>query len=38
MSEASFVAVDWGTTNFRIWVVDKDAKFVSCTKNFGSFK
>ena len=25
MSEAAYVAVDWGTSSFRLWLVDRDA-------------
>lgn len=31
MSKASFVAVDWGTTSFRLWVMDKDANILATT-------
>ncbi len=29
MSKASFVAVDWGTTSFRLWVMDEDANILA---------
>lgn len=31
MSHASFVAVDWGTTSFRLWVMDTDANILAMT-------
>jgi 2-dehydro-3-deoxygalactonokinase len=31
MSQASFVAVDWGTTSFRLWVMDADANILATT-------
>lgn len=31
MSQASFVAVDWGTTSFRLWVIDADANILATT-------
>ena len=27
----SFVAVDWGTTSFRLWVMDEDAGILATT-------
>src|SRR5690242_11901336 len=26
MSEAAYVAVDWGTSSFRLWLIDRDGK------------
>ena len=31
MSKASFVAVDWGTTSFRLWVMDEGANILATT-------
>lgn len=31
MSQASFVAVDWGTSSFRLWVMDADANILAAT-------
>ena len=31
MSQASFVAVDWGTTSFRLWVMDEDVGILATT-------
>ncbi len=29
MSEANLIAVDWGTSSFRLWVLDRDAQVIS---------
>lgn len=31
MSQASFVAIDWGTTSFRLWVMGADANILATT-------
>ncbi len=31
MSDISFTAVDWGTTSFRLWVIDKDGGVVAAS-------
>lgn len=31
MSHASFVAIDWGTTSFRLWVMDAGANILAAT-------
>lgn len=32
MSEAEFVAVDWGTSSFRLWVIGSDGRVLASTR------